>query len=86
MGDSFKQMAPGYGQGKLIDTMQRELVKMNLEIYMDLGWVHEAYVTGGMDEIERLCSGKQLDKTVYSAFKHIHDGKLEKNQELINRV
>lgn len=88
MGDSFKplsQLAPGGGPNKLIDTMQQELVKMNLEIIMDLGWVHEAYVTGGMDEIERLRSGKLLDRGVYSAFKDIHGGKLEGDQDRINK-
>jgi len=87
MGDSFKplsQLAPGGGPTKLIDAMQQELVKMNLEIIMDLGWVHEAYVTGGMDEIERLRSGKLLGRDVYSAFKDIHGGKLEGDQDRIN--
>lgn len=85
MGDEFKRVAPGYGQTKLIDTMQQELVRMNLEILMDLGWVHEAYVTGGIDELERAYGGKLLRESVYSAFKDIHEGKLGGDQNRINK-
>ena len=85
LSEQFKRLAPGYGQSKVIMEMQKQLVTMNLEIALDLAWVHEAYVSGGMPELERLHATKELERDVYTAFELINEGKLSGDQNKINR-
>ena len=76
---------PGIGVELTSVQLERALVKMNKEIFEDLGWVHEAYQTGGIEEIRRLAAAGEIDAEVLRAFEDIHQGTAEGNEELVNQ-
>lgn len=74
---------PGAQLDRLSIFFERELVRMNREIFEDMGWTHEAYRTGGMREINSLYEMKAVSKDVRDAFGLIDDGIRTKNNALI---
>jgi len=50
------------------------LLKMQKEIFLDLAWQHEAYRSGGREEIERLAATEALDAEAGDAWKQIGSG------------
>ena len=80
-----RQWAPGIWVDLTSVQLERALVKMNKEIFEDLGWVHEAYQTGGIEEIRRLAAAGEIHPNVLQAFEDIHQGTVEGNEDLVNR-
>ena len=80
-----RQFWPGIGVETTAAQTERALVKMNLEIFQDLGWVHEAYTTGGIEEIRALAAAGEIEPKVAQAFEDIHKGALAGNEDLVNK-
>jgi hypothetical protein len=60
----------------ILQTMQKS-------IFMDIGWVHEAYLEGGISALNTLQKNGQLNPEIYKAFVAIDDGITHKNDDEI---
>ncbi len=61
-------------QALVRDEMSRILTGMGIAIFLDLAWQHEAYIHGGICEIQRLHEAGELDEKMYDAWKNIDSG------------
>ncbi len=50
--------------------------EVNFAIYLDLAWVHEAYLDGGIEVVRWLCDDKAITKQVLEGFEDIERGRL----------
>jgi len=65
---------------------QINLAKGANDIFNDLAWVHEAYLSGGLKELKERINAKELDEGIYSAFEKIENGDvLGGNKDLLFR-
>jgi hypothetical protein len=50
--------------------------EVNFAIYMDLAWVHEAYLDGGIEVVRWLCEDNVISKQVREGFEDMERGRL----------
>ncbi|MGH7139011.1 MAG: hypothetical protein ACREHD_24970 [Pirellulales bacterium] len=77
--------APGSGPAQVQAFMERELLAMNLEIFLDLAWVHEAYLRGGIEELRSLVQSGELSQNVLDGFELIDRGIRQGSDDLIQQ-
>lgn len=80
----LRRRMPGAGLDRLSTFFERELVRMNREIFEDLGWMHEAYRTNGMREIDRLYRLGALNRDIHDAWSRIDKGIRDSNEKLVH--
>lgn len=72
-----------------VKAFEIELLAMQQEIFYDMAQLHEAYIRGGMEEINRLRTADVIDRRTYDAWVDIDSGtphRVEKgNQHLLRR-
>lgn len=60
--------------GNQFDFYENQLVTMQKQIFLDLGWQHAAYQEGGIGEMRRLASTGELTPQLESAWEDIDSG------------
>ena len=69
-----RMLAPGYGAGSVLETLEKQLVIMNREIFMDLGWQHAAFSAKGIAEMKTRLDAGEIDKNTFNAWNQISKG------------
>ena len=78
-GISFWKMAL-----RLANEIERQLLQMNLEVFMDMAWQHEAFLTKGYAELEARYQAGELRKENLEAWYYIAGGIESDIQSAVN--
>ena len=60
-----------------LETVEKILLDMQKDIFMDLGWQHQAYVEGGLPALKAAYDRGDLSSATYEAWTHIASGNEE---------
>ncbi len=57
----------GAGEAE-IEYFENKIANMQKQVFRDLGWQHEAYATGGIEEMRRLDAANELPRGMIEAW------------------
>lgn len=83
-GQCYGSILPGQAQN-LAFEIERQLVSMNRQIFMDLAWQHEAYLSGGIKEINEARQRGELSIRNWNAWQLIDKGITDGNRDLVSQ-
>lgn len=75
----LRPWSPSGHLNRIAEMLERELMQMNLAIFMDLGWQHEAYIQGGLAELEARFRAGEIDTPTIQAWRQIDRGIRNRN-------
>jgi len=80
---SFGTALPMWLASSQLKYLHKVVAQGNLDIYMDIFWVHLAYREGGIEELEKIYQQGDLPLQVFRGWQKLDEGKKTQNQDLI---
>jgi hypothetical protein len=77
----YRGFIPSAHTDRIAKMLEEELMTMNLAIFLDLGWMHEAYLEKGLPELEARFEAGDIDEATIAAWRKIDSGIRNKNEE-----
>ena len=63
--------------------MERQLLEMQLAIFLDLAWQHEAFLAGGIEAMRAALDRSEIDEDTLEAWEHLEAGRVAAGTRLL---